>query len=464
MKPRWELLLTDDAGTPIGEIGEDAAEGAPSVKDLFARPVMRGDRGADANALDIQGWAIIAPSGEEGTRRIKDLGKLIEHREAEQRSRVKEYRVGPGVKGEAALSWIRKHYSPEDVPKTEQPGYLLLLGDLHEISFDLQQALAHDAMVGRVYFPARTGYSQYAEKVVRVEQARRSEPPNMLLYGANDNTPATEHAQRYLLDKLAEMFADRRRAKTKTLDRPRGSDELLRIAGSSSSGTPPMLLSVCHGNPYRSLAPGAPPAPAGGLRLDAQTLLTPSDVANGSFLSGGLWLCIACFGAGTPAESSFKPWLELLLHSARYKTFAESALLQLRTQSEDRLSPLPLAALANPQGPVGILAHLDLAWTYSYTDPGDGFRSSWASRFMDVIEQWVRGRRAGVGMSALHTHYCKAADNLLRLEELKAWAARRQKSARIDEENRAHLWMLRNDLRGYLLLGDPAVRVLGTCP
>ena len=35
----------------------------------------------------------------------------------------------------------------------------------------------------------------------------------------------------------------------------------------------------------------------------------------------------------------------------------------------------------------------------------------------------------------------------------------RGKAGPTDMKERGNLWMLRNDLRGYVLLGDPAVRI-----
>ncbi len=69
-----------------------------------------------------------------------------------------------------------------------------------------------------------------------------------------------------------------------------------------------------------------------------------------------------------------------------------------------RCRALPKAALANPQGPLTILGHMDLAWTYSFQDPGATARSR-PLRFMGLMRAMVAGRRAGVaapGPRGLH--------------------------------------------------------------
>ena len=46
-----------------------------------------------------------------------------------------------------------------------------------------------------------------------------------------------------------------------------------------------------------------------------------------------------------------------------------AAVLKSLPESGQRpfLAALPQAALSNPEGPLGVLAHMDLAWTYAFT-------------------------------------------------------------------------------------------------
>ncbi|AUX45946.1 uncharacterized protein SOCE26_074480 [Sorangium cellulosum] len=71
----------------------------------------------------------------------------------------------------------------------------------------------------------------------------------------------------------------------------------------------------------------------------------------------------------------------------------------------------------------------------------------------------VRGSRAGVALGTLLQSYGEANDALMASYQLAASARVEGRPDPTDRIDRAHLWMLRNDLRGYVLLGDPAARL-----
>lgn len=71
----------------------------------------------------------------------------------------------------------------------------------------------------------------------------------------------------------------------------------------------------------------------------------------------------------------------------------------------------------------------------------------------------IRGSRAGVALEALVRFYRETNDALTSIYELEADARANGRPDPTDPAERAHLWMLRNDLRGYVLLGDPAARL-----
>ncbi|XYI00680.1 hypothetical protein ACMHYB_13340 [Sorangium sp. So ce1128] len=90
-----------------------------------------------------------------------------------------------------------------------------------------------------------------------------------------------------------------------------------------------MLLSVSHGlgRPRSGWASvDHQRALQGSLLVGAHgssaPLLTAEMLQSASFLPGGLWFCVACFGAGTPEQSAFYPWLSALARKGAY-TFAK---------------------------------------------------------------------------------------------------------------------------------------------
>jgi hypothetical protein len=122
------------------------------------------------------------------------------------------------------------------------------------------------------------------------------------------------------------------------------------------------------------------------------------------------------------------------------------------------VAALPQAALANPQGPLAVIGHVDLAWTYSFQEMGRAARDR-PSRFLGLLSSLVEGSRVGVGLSALLRSFVMANTELTTLYEQEELARQSGRSSPVDAVALAHLWMLRHDLAGYVLLGDPAVRL-----
>jgi hypothetical protein len=107
---------------------------------------------------------------------------------------------------------------------------------------------------------------------------------------------------------------------------------------------------------------------------------------------------------------------------------------------------------------LAVVGHADLAWSYSFQDVRSAGRNR-PSRFQGLLRTLVEGRRAGVGLGALLHFFNEANAELTTLYEGEEAARVEGRSNPVDPTERAHLWMLRQDLAGYILLGDPAVRL-----
>ncbi len=236
----------------------------------------------------------------------------------------------------------------------------------------------------------------------------------------------------------------------------RGANDLLERC---QIDKPSVLVSVCHGagRPRggwkkagdERLLQGALEIGTG---MHADSLLTAEYMIQGKpFLPGGIWFAVACFGAGTPAKSSFHSWLRQLREPGQYNEPVERVLESLPRDGEKPfLAALPKAALQNPNGPLAFFGHLDLAWSYAFTD-ADG--TSRASRIFSALNVLANGNRAGVALDTLMRAYREVNDELLAGYQVE------QEKRLVDAPRRAHAFMLRNDLRGYVLLGDPAARL-----
>jgi hypothetical protein len=177
------------------------------------------------------------------------------------------------------------------------------------------------------------------------------------------------------------------------------------------------------------------------------------------FLPEGMWFCLACFGAATPPRSAFHAWLTLLAREGGQKDLSQAVLESLPKEGERPfLAALPQAALANPRGPLAVIGHGDLAWTYGFTTVGAPARGR-ASRITGALEVLANGSRAGVALDALMRAYREVNDGLMTEYQERQDALIEGRPDPVDPVEHAARWMERNDLRGYVLLGDPAARL-----
>lgn len=459
----WNLLLTDPSGQLLLPRGVDlsALEKAPPLGRVTGVDDQLKLRRLTGHAGDLrqQGWAVIVPAGDTGRKRREAIASLLALRESELQAPVQIYTVETEQDAASARTWVLQHYAPPSRSPIQQQRYLLLLGDLNEISFDLQLALSSYAAVGRIHFPTLDGYREYAAKVVRLAAMplTKTRPP-LRLFAAEDGTLATVLGKRLLLEEIERKWEEWSlpiAGAPDLLGRPDELSAVLRV------DQPTLLVSICHGVglPRGRVSVEEQRRMQGSLALAQNQILSPKDVACGPVLPGGLWISIACFGAGTPRSSAYQPWLEALRVSPVPSGGMDGVLDYLPKAGEPPfLAQLPQALLANPRGPLAIVSHLDLAWTASFTEPG--FPSlARADRILDCLQPWAEGQRVGIGMQALWEHYGRVNEELMRGYEEEESARIRGKPVTIDHELRAHQWMLRNDLRGYVLLGDPAVQL-----
>jgi hypothetical protein len=476
--PRLDLFLADaDAGRPVlqgGLPGEALTRAArpKAPRDHDAKPDWaRTD--ADPNDLAAQGWAVIATAGPAGDRQLEAIQPLIRLREQEQGAPAKVYRVEPDMTARRALDWKSQVFAAEEVPEEERPQYLLMLGDLNQTSLDLQHMLAHNTLVGRVHFTGVAdgsdlqGYAAYAEKAVRHALGGSAEAaPDLLYYVSADGTSATQAGRVRLVEP---GLADSERQLQKGV-LPAASVRALEAATvdqlieEGAGARPSVLLSVSHGMgaPLRGWGSAeAQQRRQGAMVVGPEEILDAERMRGRPFLPGGMWFLLACFGAGTPmpASSSYHAWLSDLAAADAYGGDPAVVLHSLPLPEwRPFVAALPQAALANPEGPLGIISHVDLAWSYGFSDTTD-LSESRRSRIQAPLHVLVRGSRAGVALGALMDPYRSANDALLSMYQMQKDAQVQGRPDPTDPRERGNLWMLRNDLRGYVLLGDPAARL-----
>ena len=482
-RPRIDLLLVNaDDRAPMLEGGVDrmAASGAPAPDPRPKLDELWGDEDAPDD-LARQRWGVLAPVGDDGDRLVDAIAPLLEHRRRQQ-GPVHVYRVPARMTMDEAARWKKRVFRSGADVDDDLPRYQLIVGDLDQVPLAVQQVQATDGFVGRIAFDDLDGYRAYADKVVRWED--RPAPAaegHAILHAVRDGTAATRRGYEALISPGEAILRSRRAAgdvrygelRVTGSERPT-PDELWAAAATDRPG---VLLSVSHGVGV----PRAGNAAAARQRRDQGALsfgcggvVTGADVAGRGFLPGGMWLAVACFGAGTAETSDYHHWLDTLRRTGHVGSEIGHV---LDTLAHERpfVAALPKAALADPRGPLAFVGHVDLAWTYSFFDLDDRPRRR-PGRLMGVIQALLNRHRAGVAVRKLMRFFAEVNTELTAMQDAQARAGRgpiespgsagaRSNATRcgesIDDERarRGHLWMLRQDLAGYVLLGDPAVRL-----
>ena len=429
------------------------------------------DEGGDPNDLEAQRWGVIAPQGPEGDRLLALIQPLIAlRREQQGGDEIKVYRVPPRMTQDEAMRWKKKEFDAGADLNIEVPRYQLLLGDLDQVPLALQQVQQSDGYVGRLAFADDDGYAAYVDKVLRYERraaARAGEHARSLFFTVHDGTAATSVGHRALMGPGVEVVRKRQAAGQYPAreilelgDRVTPSpDELLQHAAAREPG---VLFTLSHGEG----------APRGGWRSHAEQRQRQGAMSFGreghimgdelrarAFMPGGVWFMLACYGGGTPSTSAYRHWLAALAAAGQFRGKADAVLAGLPAEGDRPfIAAVPKAALANPDGPLAFVGHIDLAWTYGFQELDAGATNR-PAKFMAITRSLLKRDRCGVSLRELTRFFDQTNIELTALYDKEAEARARGVDFQVDAARQGHLWMLRQDLSAYVLLGDPAVRL-----
>lgn len=469
--PKGLGLLLADAETGTPAFSQGLNEKTSQRQNLLARgplPKLLWNEGGDASNLAQQRWGLIVPEGGEGDALLDRIAPLVAQRRRQQGDApIAIYRApAKATESEAAL-WRKQHFDTGKDTREALPRYQLILGNLDQVPLSIQQVQSIDGFVGRLAFDDLEGYRAYAEKVVRHEQgAQRSEPARAIFHSVHDGTEATKVGYQALMAPGVAMtqrkVLERKLQASAVLDAgdrvTPSRDDLLRGAAGAD---PAVLFSLSHGGgtPRRGWKSTADQRRRQGGLVFPDGLLLGADVASRPFLPGGIWFMFACFGAGTPDSSSYHHWLNSLRQSGEPSEDLDLVLRSL-PQSGERpfVAALPQAVLSNPDGPLAVIGHIDLAWSYSFSELDTGEQVDRPARFVQVVTDLLRGERVGTAFRSLMLALGATNSELATIYDRLARAGAAAPNPKIDAR-RAYLWMQRQDLAGYVVLGDPATRL-----
>ncbi len=398
--------------------------------------------GIDATRPEEAGWGVIF------SHDVEDSVKDALHDLLEYRKRSRHFRQMTCLPGESALSFQRRHgAAPGPVVPERLPYYLLIVGGPESIPFSFQESLDVQYAVGRLALAMPEEYARYAKSVVTAEsQARRRR--RAAFFGVeNPDDLATELSARKLVRPLAQRlagslpgwevahFSGGAASKARLHAELHGEDHpaFLFTAGHAVyfSGEQPQLQRQRQGGLMMSDWPG----PRWGRPIPRTQYFAAHDLEPEARVHGLVSFHFACFSGGTPRFDGF------------------------RENGGEPIAPapfvarLPQALLAHPAGgALAVIGHVDRAWDTSFLWDGD---SPQLAVFESMLKEIFAGCPVGYAMECFGQRYAELAV-ALHAEKLMAAEA---PSSRSTDELTARLWTAYHDARGYVLLGDPAVRL-----
>lgn len=404
----------------------------------------------DADDLAIAGWAVIFAQGLDPAIR-EALSPLLELRKRQATREFGGYKEFQGPSGEPREHTQEEYFkqlrmSPNGlVDPRLMPYYLLLVGGPEQISFEFQYQMDVARAVGRIHFETPEEYARYAESVVAAETRRRARRVSIFA-ARNGDDPSMPLALSQLVKPVADTLEDRRRDWTfeRVLEEKASKARL----GEILRDAPALLFTVGHGmvlprgDARQVTDQGAivcqewPGPGAWNYVLPPEFYYAASDVPAELDLGGTILFQFACFSAGTPSADDYQGLGDLWIPAER----------PFVARLPQRLMSLP-----EGRGALAVIGHVDRIWTYSILNPETGVTENLV--FEQALSRLLRGYRAGYAMELFnrwHAQYAVILQDLL---------FRERKKEPVDRKKIAMTWMISNDARNYILLGDPAVRL-----
>jgi hypothetical protein len=405
-------------------------------------------------------WGIIWPPDPLDAREQAHknaLQKLIEHRKMQMKGKKPhEFSYKKNWTAQAFLWDEGRHVLLTNMKPNVVPYYLCVVGSPDRIPWEFQQELDSVYAVGRLWFDDPADCLRYVDHVLAHEQAPESGTleREVLFLGTHhqDDVP-TQHSAELLIKPLYNWLSGKKEynwkpslllgneagseaTKTHLLYRLRGYG----LDGSTPQASPALLFTAGHGVEYKEPKtdqyarqgallcqewPGRRNAP------QPQQYLAGDDVSAELKVAGMVAFCFACFSAGTPEKQD---WVRpTLLNRPR------------RIALQPFVARLPQKLLA--QGLLAFIGHVSKTWEYSFL--GTAGVSDQVGPFRETIYELLHGRQVGHAVDYLNQQWPGWT------LELNALVTDKHSS----KEEVIATWIARNDLRGFVVLGDPATKV-----
>ena len=418
------------------------------------------EESVDPKNLAETGWGVIF-AHDANPAIIEALKPLLDHRQrqaaAVKENRFQKYTVGAGYRpGDSKNDWLKRHGSgPGPVDPDKVPYYLLLVGDPEKIPYRFQSQLDVQHGVGRICFDTVEEYASYAQSVVEAETQKLKLARRNAFFGvSNADDPATQLSADQLIAPLVESM----RSESESLNTGWQFDLILKDNAKKSAlaeylggaKTPALFFAASHGMSF----------PSGDLRqfrhqgsllcqdwpgprqwkqpVPEEFYFSADDLSSDAKLWGSIAFFFACYGGGTP----------------KLDDFTQQAFKDQRAEFAPRpfIARLPQRMLSHPKGgALAVIGHVDRAWGYSFVW---GKAGKQLAVFESSLKRLMDGNPIGHAFEYFNERYAELSSDLtVELEEI-------QFGKKADNVEIAGMWTANNDARDYVILGDPAVRMM----
>ncbi|HKP10480.1 MAG TPA: hypothetical protein VJZ91_00165 [Blastocatellia bacterium] len=417
----------------------------------------------DPKRVEQAGWGIVFPQSDDAHAQADDaikaaLAPLIAHRRRQINNDqiVKEMEYHSG---EDRGRWLARHgIGAGNILPERVPYYLLFVGSPERIPLSFLHQLDVEYAVGLLHFDTPEEYAQYAQSVIAYDTDA----------GVPTARQAAFFATRHRFDRATQMSADQLvdplTGSGGSATYPQGvtascgfevrkfrEDDARKAALAALLHPPPgekppsFLFTASHGMGWpkghakQRAAQGAllcQDWPGFGAVADAH-YFAADDVGPEARVHGLIAFFFACYGAGTPQRDKF-----IHVPGSPPPEIAERPFI----------AALPRRLLAHPQGgALACIGHVERAWGYSIVTPSAGAQ---LVPFENAIAGILRGQPVGHAMRDFNERYAALSTSLASMLEELSFG-----STAVSNFDLTSAWIGRNDAEGYLILGDPAVRL-----